>query len=265
MELVKPGTKIDFVGKRKAAAVMSLVLVVTSVVLFFARGPNWGIDFTGGTEIHLRFLQSVEIGEVRGALTRLDLSNDAVQQIGNTEDNEYVLRIQDSTFGADEVEAEVVGALEKSFGADWIAEKTLEAQVGARITVRYNGAAKTIREIQTALESVEATQVQEALDDNTFYVKMPGASGRIEEALRGSLQGRDFEVLQIDSVGPKVGGELRRQGFIAIAMTLVLILVYVGFRFDLAFAPGAVLALFHDVTIVVGIFTITQHEFNLPM
>jgi preprotein translocase subunit SecF len=62
-----------------------------------------------------------------------------------------------------------------------------------------------------------------------------------------------------------VGGELRQQGFIAIASTLVLILVYVAFRFDLAFAPGAVLALFHDVTIVVGVFVLTQREFNLPM
>jgi preprotein translocase subunit SecF len=62
-----------------------------------------------------------------------------------------------------------------------------------------------------------------------------------------------------------VGGELRRKGFLAIGATLALILVYVAFRFDLAFAPGAVLALFHDVSIVVGIFVITGHEFNLPM
>jgi preprotein translocase SecF subunit len=74
-----------------------------------------------------------------------------------------------------------------------------------------------------------------------------------------------FLVLSIEAVGPKVGGELRRQGFISIAATLCLVLLYVGFRFDMAFAPGAIIALIHDVSITVGIFTFLQLEFNLPM
>jgi len=77
-------------------------------------------------------------------------------------------------------------------------------------------------------------------------------------------------VLQVDSVGPKVGAELRQQGMIAILATLALILVYVALRFNLSFAPGAVLALFHDVSIVVGVFVTLDmlgitYEFNLPM
>ena len=60
-------------------------------------------------------------------------------------------------------------------------------------------------------------------------------------------------MLESQQVGPKVGGELREKGMLAILATLALILVYVAFRFELAFAPGAVFALFHDVSIVVGI------------
>ena len=80
----------------------------------------------------------------------------------------------------------------------------------------------------------------------------------------------NLSVLQVDSVGPKVGAELRQQGMIAILATLALILIYVALRFNLSFAPGAVLALFHDVSIVVGVFVTLDilgitYEFNLPM
>jgi len=265
MYLIKPGKNIDFVGKRKSAAVFSVVMVIASLALFFGKGPNWGIDFTGGTEVHLKFNDTIEISEVRSALEQLSLGNDAVQQIGADEEGEYVIRIQDPEFGAAETRTAVESALKARFGAEWISETDYTAEVGARLTVRYTGGPVTIQDVQAAVDGVDGARAAAALDDNVVYVNLPGLASQIGDKLKESLTGRDFKVLQVDSVGPKVGGELRRQGFVAIAATLALILVYVGFRFDLAFAPGAVLALFHDVTVVVGIFTITGHEFNLPM
>ena len=265
MYLIKPGTKIDFVAGRRIAAVFSVIMVSASLVLFFVKGPNWGIDFTGGTEVHLKFNESVQIGEVRTALTQLDLGSDAVQQIGTDEEGEYVIRIQDPEFGTAETRANVESALKSSFGEGWIDETDFTAEVGARLTVRYTGDKVTIDDVQAAVDGIPGAKAAPALDDNVVYVNLPGLASQIGGKLRGSLPDRDFKVLQVDSVGPKVGGELRRQGFIAIVATLALILVYVGFRFELAFAPGAVLALFHDVSVVVGIFTLTGHEFNLPM
>ena len=265
MYLIKPGSKIDFVAGRKKAAVVSLVMVIASLVLFFVKGPNWGIDFTGGTEVHLKFNEAVQIGEVRTALTKLDLSNDAVQQIGSDEEGEYVIRIQDPEFGTAETRTAVEAALKASFGEGWIEETDFMAEVGARLTVRYTGAAVTIPDVQRAVNDIPGAVAASALDDNVVYVNLPGLASQIGDKLRTSMGDRGFQVLQVDSVGPKVGGELRQQGFVAIAATLALILVYVGFRFDLAFAPGAILALVHDVSVVVGIFTITGHEFNLPM
>ncbi len=265
MNLIKPGTNIDFVAARKGAAVLSTIMVIASLALFFGKGPNWGIDFTGGTEVHLKFNEAVQIGEVRTALTQLELGSDAVQQIGADEEGEYVIRIQDPEFGTAETRASVESALKGRFGADWINETDFTAEVGARLTVRYNGDAVTIDDVQAAVDDIPGARAAPALDENVLYINLPGLATQIGSKLRGSLPDRDFKVLQVDSVGPKVGGELRRQGFVAIAATLALILVYVGFRFDLAFAPGAVLALFHDVSVVVGIFTLTGHEFNLPM
>ena len=265
MYLIKPGSKFDFVASRKKAAVISMLMVITSLVLFFVKGPNWGIDFTGGTEVHLKFNEAVQIGEVRSALTKLELGNDAVQQIGADEEGEYVIRIQDPEFGTAETRVAVETALQTTFGEGWIEETDFMAEVGARLTVRYTGPAVAVSDVQLAVDDIPGAIAASALDDNVVYVNLPGLASQIGGKLRTSMGDRGFQVLQVDSVGPKVGGELRQQGFVAIAATLALILVYVGFRFDLAFAPGAILALIHDVSVVVGIFTITGHEFNLPM
>ena len=99
MEFLKGKSNIDFVGKRHVAAVISVIVVTISLALFFLRGPTWGIDFTGGTEIHLKFSEATEIGEIRDALSARGLSNDAVQQIGQPQDQEFVIRIQPTEKG----------------------------------------------------------------------------------------------------------------------------------------------------------------------
>ncbi|RME27674.1 MAG: protein translocase subunit SecF [Deltaproteobacteria bacterium] len=270
MQLVRPDINIDFVGMRKTAAIASGLAVVASLLLFFLVGPTWGIDFTGGTEVRIQFLEPTDIGEVRTALADLELGSDAVQQYGPESDNEFVIRIQDTTVGTEDLQQEVTDLLAAKFGPDWIQETRFDAQVGARMTVRYAGSAVAVAEIEQALASMEGVRVRPAMDDNTVYVELPGLTSKIEKAISERLAGRKFEIRNVDSVGPKVGDELKEQGALAILATLALILVYVGFRFEIAFAPGAVIALFHDVSITVGMFIILDqlgwtHEFNLPM
>jgi preprotein translocase subunit SecF len=267
MQFLKPGTKFDFVGKRKIAAVVSSLLVIASLALFFVKGPNWGIDFTGGTEVFIDFDEPVEIDEVRTSLAALEVKGDAIQQVGGAEDYQYVIRIQDPEFGTAGLEESVQAALTTAFGADWITESTFDAQVSLKATIRYAGDPVPLVRIENALTGIPGAKVQDSPDENTFYVVLPGLSQKITKAIEQTFAGRAIREggINVDSVGPKVGGELRRKGVMAILITLGLVLVYVGFRFEFAFAPGAVLALFHDVAIVSGIFVITRHEFNLPM
>ena len=277
-----PKNSIDFVGVRKAAAMMSVVLVSISLGLFFFVGPTWGIDFTGGTEMHLKFQEDITIADLRTTLSEEGLTNDSVQQINDPSENEFVVRIQDPEFGTDELQANIVSNLTSTFGADWIKESTFDAQIGARLMVTYNGEPKSVTDLQNAVSSIEGVKVEESSDDNKIYIKIPSLSSQLEEALQAKFPGtgeytdasgksiRNLQVLQVDSVGPKVGAELRQQGLVSILATLALILVYVAFRFNLSFAPGAVLALFHDVSIVVGVFVALDmmgitYEFNLPM
>ncbi len=265
MQILKPGTSFDFVGKRKIAAIASGLMVVVALVLFFVRGPNWGIDFTGGTEVLVDFGEQTDIAEVRSSMSDLGIDSTAIQKIGADEDYQFVIRIQDPEYGTEGLEDEVTSALSSTFGPDWIAETTFDAQVSLKMTVRYNGDAVPMARIEEAVKSVAGAKVQNSPDDNAFYVILPGISSKIDAAVRGAFADKTIDGINVDSVGPKVGGELRQKGMMSILITLGLVLVYVAFRFEFAFAPGAVLALFHDVAIVAGIFVITRHEFNLPM
>jgi preprotein translocase subunit SecF len=264
MQLIKPGTTIDFVGMRKVGSAASLIAVLISVVLFFVRGPNWGIDFTGGTEIVIDFEEQVSIEEVRGTLAQMKLGGDEIQQAGSDEDAQFIIRIQDTTFGSDELRAEVESALRAKFGPQWISELSFDAQVGARMLVRYTAPQLSREQIQEALAGIDGAVAEESPDDLTVQIKLPGVTSKVQGLVEQAFAGKAFE-LSVESVGPKVGDELRVSGALAILATLALVLVYVAFRFDLAFAPGAVIALLHDVIVVLGVFTITGHEFNLSM
>lgn len=258
-------TSIDFVGMRYSAGAISLIMVIMSWVLFFAIGPNFGIDFTGGTEIHLQFKEDVDISEVRGALAKLNVSNDAVQQVGTAAEREFKIRIQDPEFGSKEVRAEVESKLEKAFGDDWIEATDFNAEIGARLTVTYTGEPVGPNEVKQALDGMSIANVASGREDNQIIITLPGLAQEIGKEIEKAMGGKEFTVLAIDAVGPKVGAELQKQGFTSVGATLALVLLYVAFRFDIGFAPGAILALFHDVSVTVGIFVALQLEFNLPM
>jgi len=260
--------EIDSVSKRYVAAALSTIMVLSSWVLFVVLQPNWGIDFTGGTEIVVQFEEAVDIAEVRAALVAppLNLSNDAVQQRGSSSKNEFAIRIQDPKFGMEELVVEVREKLVAGFGEDWLADEIrVSAEVGARFTVDYTGEELSLDEIEAALDGIAGVKAQSGKDLNQVVITVPGLAGKIKDRIEDALGDRTFEVQSIDAVGPKVGVVLAQQGFISIVATLGLVLLYVAFRFDVGFAPGAILALVHDVSIVVGIFILARLEFNLPM
>jgi preprotein translocase subunit SecF len=256
---------IDFVRYRYYFAAFSAVLVLAAWALFFVRGPNWGIDFTGGTEIQMRFEEPVDIVDVRAALGRLGLSEDSVQQIGAAEEYEFKVRIQDPTFGAEEARREVEAVLVEKYGPDWIQEASFDAQVGARFVISYAGDEVRSTDVATLFEDMDGVVVQAGQEDNQIVIQLPGLSNQIQATIQQEMGAHAFEVRAVDAVGPKVGADLREQGAIAILATMLLVLIYIGFRFDLSFAPGAIVALVHDVSVVIGVLVLFQREFSVSI
>lgn len=265
MELLPKGLYIDFVGKRNFFAGISTILVVISLVLFVVVGPNWGIDFTGGTEVQMKFREATEIGEVRRALGTIGIGDDSVQLVGPVADNRYLVRLQGaSSADQDEVDA-VRGALVSGFGADWIGEFKVDEEVGTRASVSYKGDPIPLQRIAAALASLPGVTVQPSQEENEFYARLPGVAEEIRATLAKELAGHEYEVERTDSVGPKVGGNLRVAGLTSMLVTMALLTIYVGVRFDFAFAPGAILCVFHDAVLTCGFFVLTQQEFGLSM
>jgi preprotein translocase subunit SecF len=251
---------IDFVGKRRFFASISAVLVVASWVAFFVIVPNWGIDFTGGTEMEFRFSQENEVGidEIREALIQLDLGDEAIQGVGDPSIQQYAIRIQDPTYGSGEMRDQVEAILNETYGNDWIQDVRVDAEVGVRMAVSYEGQIVTPKEIETVLAAIDGVTSEESKENNQIIVKLPGLGQIIERKLRKQIPGKPFEIIRSEAVGPKVGGDLKQAGFLSIAITLILVLIYVAFRFDISFSPGAVVALFHDVSLTIGVFALSN-------
>ena len=101
-------------------------------------------------------------------------------------------------------------------------------------------------------------------DEILIKTQFSGSSSEISEKLTTAL-GNIFTLRRVESVGPKIGKELQTDAFKAIGLALLLILIYIAFRFDRYYALGSVMALIHDVLITLGIFSLLDYEINLSI
>ena len=127
---------------------------------------------------------------------------------------------------------------------------------------------------------VELGQLRETLSDYVFKgaeivefgspdeilikTQFSGSSSEISEKLTLAL-GNSFTLRRVESVGPKIGKELQTDALKAIGLALLLILIYITFRFDRYYALGSVMALIHDVLITLGVFSLLDYEINLSI
>lgn len=191
--------KIDFVGKTKFFVIVSTVLVLGSLALIGFGRLNMGIDFTGGTEIQVKFAQPLGNDKKLQEIVTQTLNGAVVQSFDGS--SEFVIRFQN----ADGVPEEELGKIQQ--------------------------------------ERVVA----------------------IKSAITTSFAAEGPEFRRVDSVGPQVGDQMKRNAVLALFYALVVILIYVGLRFDYEYAPGAVLCLFHDAIITVGVFALIGREINVQM
>ena len=118
MEFIRTGTNFDFIGKRKMALAFSLLLIVITIAtLVYKKGPNYGIDFVGGTLVHVKFSENISINKLRESLASLDLGDLLVQDFGEGE-GEYLIRVEKGSGDAEKLSLVIKGSLHESFGAD---------------------------------------------------------------------------------------------------------------------------------------------------
>ena len=140
---------------------------------------------------------------------------------------------------------------------------------GSLIEIRLEKEINSLEEIRSLLQSLELNdfQVNYFGSNRDISIKVPGGGESIdEEAIILNLEEfLNFEVRRQEFVGPQVGSELRDQGGLGLLAALAVMMVYIMFRFQYKFALGALLALIHDVIIVLGFFSIFSLDFDLAV
>ncbi len=227
-ELVPPGTHIDFVGRFRLAAALSGLLLLAALVAALpqVRGVRFGIDFAGGNEVQVLFPENPQAEE--GAIR-------SVMAACGVPDAEVI------RYGESDVPEFLIRFLPLAEGESFQFD-----------------ACPISREQRVELEARRQQLGSEAGG---------GEQGELIERLEYALADAvgPVQVQRVEFVGPRVGADLRRDGLLAIFWACFFMLIYIGFRFSPRFAPGAVVALVHDIAITAGIFVILGKEFDLQV
>lgn len=246
---------IDFLGKRTIFYTVSITFIILGLLTIVIKGLEYGIDFKGGSEVVVSFDKPVKLSDVRKSASEIGIGNVEVKTYGATTEN-VLIRTPLQDISQDQFE-KIVIHLKKTIEQVLpetlfeIKERTANAVVfsfSSPDTARLITDHLLTNGFQAGLYSQEET--------NRDVIVRVGISDLIREGLLEKFTGYKFEIIKEDKVGPKIGKELRRDAVIAILLSLVVIMVYLGFRFKFVFGVGAVLALLHDVLITLGFISL---------
>lgn len=267
MQIIKGKTNIDFIGKRRIAILLSTAVNIAIIVGIAGFGFNWGVDFAGGTLVEVKFSGVVTAEQVREGAVKGGLHEPQVQSIGSADDSTFMLRMGGVTQLTAENEQLAEKAIRALPGIDITAfNKDLD---NGLITFRTKAEVKTddikaaVVSSGTGVANVALLPGSSAESGFQYQVTSAGMSDKVKDALTKGVPDHTFEVRRTDYVGPQVGEQLRNKGLAALLLAMLSILVYVAFRFDLKFGPGALVASVHDVIMVAGYYLVTRREFNL--
>lgn len=239
MEFIKPGININFIGRRNYAFALSLCLIVlTAFLLIWRGGPNYGVDFTGGVLVQVRLEQPRTPAEIREAFTLPVLADSIIQEFGEGTQAEYLIRVRES-------DVELTG---------------LSERVRDDLTAGF-GEGVEIRRVEMVGPKVGEDLRQKALFA-IFYALLFIAiyiSGRFELKWAMSIL-MALSLVIIVYVSSRLGASVTWLILFALIVTLGLC-----WYFRLKYAMGAILALIHDVTIVIGAFALTNREISLSI
>ncbi len=239
MEFIKPGINIDFLGKRKIAFALSVLMIIMTLLLLIWRGgPNYGVDFSGGILIQVKLSEKQSPSSIREALRGIQLQDSIIQEFGESKLHEYLIRVRSA-------DIQLSGLGEK-------VKKVLGNQLGKGVE---------IRRVEMVGPKVGADLRQKALFA-IFYAILFIAiyiSGRFELSWLKSII-MALSLALVVYIASSFG--MRVTWLIIVALLVTLFLCWF---LKLKYALGAVVALMHDITITMGVFALTDREISLPI
>ncbi len=276
MELFR-NPKINWLGKKWFFIGLSFVLSGVGILSLLARGgPRYGIDFRGGTQIYVKFLEAPSLERLRAALQAEGLGDSTLQRYGPESDHEILVGLdiqQTEEAQLDVGRQAILAALRKEFGGgdkqnfNEVSAASVAARLSESEAVLASGiAADQIPALAQRLvdfrDSPPRSGLLGSFDD---LRQVQGATPAVLQALQDQFSLPPFAIRNVEIVGPKVGAALRRQALNATLLGLASMLVYIAFRFEWIYGVAAVLATLHDVIIAVGFLSIFNMEISLTV
>ncbi len=270
---------IDWMGKAKYFIALSLTLLAVGwTSVWWNHGLRYGIDFRGGTLVVVRFATPPSVDQIRKGLQDAGLRNFTITPITDISDpnskNDVQISLEQSTKSDATIDSDrqtVLDALRKTFGttsakadfntatpsdlAVFLAQKD-PLTLGVNAADRYTQLAGRLAGARDRLGIVRNFDELKSVD---------GATPAVLNTLVGNFDLGDFAIRSVDSVGPKVGAQLRNQAIYATLYALLGMLVYIAFRFEWVYGAAAVIAVFHDVLITLGFFSLRHYEISLTV
>jgi preprotein translocase subunit SecF len=265
-------THFQFMKYRRFWITLSTALNLIAIALIlFGPGFKYGVDFSGGTQVTVKFKSQPDLDRIRRALEGINLGTVTIQRFDEPERSELLLRVQNPGQEGD-FSSQMLAALDREYnkeqsnirlnvqGMESIRDGLVQAdpgKVGGTIEARravYEPMAKAI------LEKRRKVGIFAGPGD---LAGIPELSVAAREYLSQAGHFGEFSILAVDNVGPTVGADLRKKASYAVVFSIVAMLIYIAFRFHLPYGIGAIVALIHDTLITLGVLSVTGRELDI--
>lgn len=268
-------TNFDFLGKKVFFIGLSLVLSVAGIIsLLLKGGPRYGIDFRGGTLMQVKFQTTPPLDKLRASLQAQGLTGTTLQPYDAPETNQVLIGLE----LADERQLQqgrqnIERALQAALGGGEAGKLDLNSTSASLLAERLRSSGR-LGQMNPADIDKAAQQIADfrnspprsgLLKNFDELGSLPGLNPGIITALKNETYLGPFTIRSAEIVGPKVGRDLQKQAILATLYALGGMLVYIAFRFEWIYGVAAVVAVFHDVIITVGFFSLFNKEISLTV
>ena len=274
--IIKPGTKIDFMGQASLFGKVSIGLFVASLLVIALNGLNLGLDFAGGYSILLEYDGEPSSSEVRSRLEEIfpgvdtSVQSFELDQPGKTYFLTRILRSE--SLGPEEVTT-LEERMRSTYGDRFVRLK-YEKEAGDVLDVLLTVPSSTVASTRVDTSSAAIAQLVGGSghdvariqrigreDEIRYSVVLVGVKAELVEGMKSIDP--DVRAVKTEFVGPTVGRQLRDDGILAVLYAMGIILVYVALRFDFYYSPGAIVCLLHDSVITVALLSLIGEQFSL--
>jgi preprotein translocase subunit SecF len=272
---------IDWMGKAKYFYALSGILLIAGwTSVFLHGGLRYSIDFKGGTNVDVRFAQPPNLDKIRNGLNAQGLGNSEIQSVSditNPNSNEVLIFVEQKNQGdeaGDASKIQVINALKAIYGVTDSSKPDFNSATPSTLTafltqhdplLLSTNAGDRYQQLAKKILDYRDTNSQGVLTSFDGLSKVDGVSPGVLSVLKDNYALGSFAIRGAEIVGPKVGGELRRQAIVVTLYALGGMLLYIAFRFEWVYGAAAVLAVFHDVLITLGFFSLLHFEISLTV